>query len=92
MSEELEKITEDTLRTLWKPLDVSDDFFNNCKKHAINYILAENYERKYYFFGCENIEFQNEKGEKIWSTTGNGEVNLPARVGVYIVRGKIRSG
>lgn len=63
------------------------NFFEDCKRHAINYILAENYERQLYCFQCESIEFQNEKGERISSTTGDGQMDgLPAKVGVYIAR------
>lgn len=84
-------VSEDTLRTRWKPLNVPTSFFDNCNKHAINYILPENYERKLYCFDCESIEFQNEKGERIWDTQGEGEMDtLPSKVGVYIVRGKSR--
>ncbi|PVH94113.1 hypothetical protein DM02DRAFT_618850 [Periconia macrospinosa] len=58
---------------------------------AANYILAENYERRIYFLECENIDFQNRKGENIWSTKGDGQIDLPAQVGVYIIRGKSRT-
>jgi len=52
-------------------------------------ILPENAERKLYCFECESIEFLNEKGQKIWSTTGNGEMDtLPGKIAVYIIRGK----
>jgi hypothetical protein len=43
-----------------------------------------------YFLECENIAFQNKKGEDIWSTRGDGEIDVPAGVGVYVVRGKWR--
>ncbi|EAS29504.3 uncharacterized protein CIMG_08250 [Coccidioides immitis RS] len=87
-----EEVTEEALRSRWSKLAVSADFFANCKKHAINYILAENYERKLYCFECESIEFQNEKGERIWTTAGDGQMDmLPANIGVYIVRGKSRT-
>lgn len=76
-------------RALWKPLTVPPSFFDDCNKHPVNYILPENYERRLYCFDCENIEFQDEQGERIWSTQGEGEMDcLPPKVGVYIVRGK----
>lgn len=78
---------QDSQRSRWRKLAVPLDFFA-----AINYILAENYERKLYCFECESIEFQNEKGERIWTTTGDGQMDmLPANISVYIVRGKLRT-
>jgi hypothetical protein len=71
---------------------VSTDFFDGCKKHAIYYIPAEHYERKYYFSECENIAFKTEGGEIIWSTSGEGEIDLPSEVVIYLVRGKIKGG
>jgi hypothetical protein len=79
-------------RKRWKSLTVSTDFFDGCTKQPAEYILAESYERKIYFLDCENIAFQDIKGQDIWSTTGNGEIDLPAEVGVYIVRGKWKPG
>lgn len=79
-------------RAAWKSLSVSTDFFKGCKKHAIIYIPAEHYTRKYYFLDCENIIFRTEEGETLWSTMGNGEIELPAAVGVYIKRGKMKGG
>ncbi|QSS60800.1 hypothetical protein I7I51_05603 [Histoplasma capsulatum] len=93
-----EEATEESLsnvsqRNRWKELAVPPGFFKDCKKHAINYILSENYERKLYCSECESISFQNEKGESIWSTAGDGQMDaLPAKVGVYIVRGKSKTG
>jgi hypothetical protein len=43
-----------------------------------------------YFSECENIDFQNEKGETIWSTKGEGQILVPPGVGVYVVRGKAK--
>jgi len=88
--ESVETVTEEILFKCWKSLQKPADFFKDCKTHAINYIFPENYERKYYFFDCEDIAFQNEQGKTIWSTSGSGEMDLPAKVGVYIVRGKMR--
>lgn len=82
-------VSQESLRALWKPLTVPPSFFDDCNKHPVNYILPENYERRLYCFDCENIEFQDEQGERIWSTQGEGEMDcLPPKVGVYIVRGK----
>jgi len=58
-----EPLTEEIIRDRWESLTVDADFFEGCRKHAINLIFAENYERKIYFFECENIDFQNELGE-----------------------------
>lgn len=44
-------------------------------------------ERKLYFYDCQNIDFQDTKGQSIWPTTGEGEMKLPGGVGVYIVWG-----
>ncbi|PYH75336.1 hypothetical protein BO82DRAFT_437442 [Aspergillus uvarum CBS 121591] len=86
---EMEKVTEETLIACWNTLSVAPDFFKTCEKLPINYVWAKEYPRRLYCLQCESIEFQDENGEKIWSTTGDGEMtNLPARVGVYIVRGK----
>jgi len=87
-----EPLTEEIIRDRWESLTVDADFFEGCRKHAINLIFAENYERKIYFFECENIDFQNELGETIWSTSGNGQMDLPARVGVRINRGRLKHG
>lgn len=78
-------------RARWNPLTVSEDFFTGCRQHPIYYIVAENYERKLYCLDCQNIDFQDERGQPIWSTTGDGEMNpLPPNIGVYIVRGKFK--
>ena len=77
-------------KDLWKPLSVSSDYFIGCKKHAVVYIPPENYERKYYFLDCDNIAFQTETGETIWSTKGEGEMDLPADVGLFIVKGRMK--
>lgn len=90
--EKKKAISEQDLRNRWKSLTVASDFFEDCKKQPIDYIFAESFERKVYFWECENIAFQNKKGEDIWSTKDGGEIDLPAEVGVYIVRGKWKSG
>jgi hypothetical protein len=84
--------TNTSQRNRWKALSKPPEFFEGCKRHAMNFIIAENYERQYYFHGCENITFQSEDGRTIWSTDGGGEINLPAGVMVYIVKGKMKSG
>ena len=69
---------------------MSSDFFAQHKKQPIDYIYAGNHKRKVYFLDCENIAFQDKNGEDIWSTTGDGEIDLPADVGVYIYKGTSR--
>lgn len=64
------------------------DLLKDCKKDPIEYIFAEDHERMVYFSDCENIAFQTRKGQDIWNTSGEGQIKLPAQVGVYIVRGK----
>lgn len=71
---------------------MSTDFFDECTKEPAGYIIAENYERKIYFSGCEYIAFRDNKGQDIWSTTGDGEISLPAEVAVFIVWGKWKFG
>ena len=71
-------------QSLWKPLTVSKDSFKD--KHAAKFIRAKDYKRIVYFFDCENIDFQSEKGEQIWSTKGDGQIEVPARVGVFVVQ------
>lgn len=81
-------------RSRWKALTVSPDFLKGCKTHALNYILAENYERELYYLDCERINFYSEKGERIWATSGSGQMNspgLPVNVSVYIIRGRVRT-
>ncbi|OJD26990.1 hypothetical protein ACJ73_01624 [Blastomyces percursus] len=78
-------VTEDILKSRWTKLDASSESF---KYDLGKYIWAEPSERKLFCFECENIDFQNEEGGRIWSTKGSGEILLPACVGVYIVRGK----
>ncbi|UDD65008.1 hypothetical protein AFCA_012203 [Aspergillus flavus] len=85
----METATEEILRSRWKQLSVTPEFFEGRKKEAITYIWAASHERRLYCLQCESIEFQTEKGERIWTTTGDGEMDaLPPRVGVYVVRGK----
>lgn len=79
-------------RDRWGPLSVAPDFFLQSKKQPIDYIYATDHKRKIYFLDCENIAFQNKEGEDIWSTTGDGEIDLPANVGVYIYKGTSRVG
>jgi len=63
-------------------------------KHAINYILAENYERRIFMSDCSSIEFQTAEGEVIWTTSGEGQMDdppLPRKVGIFILQGKIKT-
>lgn len=79
-------------RKRWSNLTASLDFFDGCTKQPAEYIFAKDHERKIRFLSCESIAFQDNKGQDIWSTTGDGEINLPAGVGVYIVRGTWKTG
>jgi len=79
----------ENLRGRWGSLDVSSTFFDHCIEQPIFYLPPENYERTLYFFGCEAIEFQDEVGTTIWSTTGDGKMDkLPVKIGVLMTRGK----
>jgi hypothetical protein len=75
-------------RDRWNNLTVHKDFFASCTKQPVEYITATSYERKAYFLECENIAFQDKEGTDIWSTKGDGEIELPAGVGVYVIGGK----
>jgi hypothetical protein len=78
-------------RDRWKELPVDPSHFDDCILHPINYIAQENYERKLYCFGCEEIVFHNEEGGVIWTTTGSGFMDtLPKQVSVMIRKGKHR--
>ncbi|KAF2023817.1 hypothetical protein EK21DRAFT_80077, partial [Setomelanomma holmii] len=77
-------------RDRWKPLSVPSEFFIQHKKQPIDYIYAENHEKKIYFLEYVNIAFQDKNGADIWSTTGDGEMDLPADVGVYVYKGTLR--
>lgn len=81
-----------TQSNAWKSLSVSRDFFNGCKTHPVIYIPAENHKRKYYFLGWESLIFRNENGDLIWSTKGDGEIELPAAVAVHGKTGKMKGG
>ncbi len=41
----------------------------------------------FYFRECSTIAFQDTKSETIWETDGDGEILLPANVGVYLTWG-----
>lgn len=58
--------------------------------HAIAYIPSEDYSRKYVFSDCDEIIFQTEQGEHVWTTSGSGEIELPTKVIVLIRSGKYR--
>ena len=76
-------------------LDVPPNFFDGCVEHAINYMFAENYDRKIYLSECSTIEFQTEDGVVIWTTSGEGQVvdpQLPRKVGISILKGKSKIG
>ncbi|KAK3934729.1 hypothetical protein QBC46DRAFT_273237, partial [Diplogelasinospora grovesii] len=74
----------------FKPLSNPRSFFDSSIKHSANVIMPENYTRKYCFLGCEQIEFHRKNGGTIWTTTGEGEIELPAQVGAFIRNGKMR--
>lgn len=78
---------------LWNDqLTVNENFFQGRNREPIDYIDKADYPRKLYCFKCQNIEFQTESGDEIWSTTGSGEMEcLPRNVGVYIVWGTWRT-
>ena len=78
-------------RSRWNPLEVTTDFFEECRKHPILYIPAEGYKRQYYFFECEEIVFRDENGRYIWATKGDGQIVVPQGVSVSIKRGKTRN-
>ncbi|GKZ40053.1 hypothetical protein AbraIFM66950_002108 [Aspergillus brasiliensis] len=81
----------ETLRERWKNLPVEPSYFDDCILHPINYIAQENYERKLYCFECEEIVFNDGKGEEIWKTSGSGFMDaLPKQVSVMIKKGKHR--
>ncbi|KAF4881228.1 hypothetical protein CGCFRS4_v015768 [Colletotrichum fructicola] len=83
-------ISQELLQTRWKTLSVDANFFTHCRKQPAKFIPWENYERKFYFYDCENISFQNNKGTEIWAVQGGGEIDVPAGVNIYIIRGKSR--
>ncbi|KAK1691633.1 hypothetical protein BDP55DRAFT_724177 [Colletotrichum godetiae] len=85
-----EEVTSETLSGSWKSLTVSPDFFKGCRSRALNYIVSEDYERKYYFHECSEVSFQNDQGKTIWTTSGSGEIEIPAGVAVYVKFGQSR--
>ncbi|KAK2006175.1 hypothetical protein LZ32DRAFT_501068, partial [Colletotrichum eremochloae] len=64
------------------------ELFRDYRKQPVKYLKAEDHERKYCFYDCENIAFQTAQGDTIWETAGHGEIKIPAGVGVYMVWGK----
>lgn len=75
-------------RQRWTSLTQDKDFFNNVDWQPIDFIPSVGYERKICFLGCESLAFQNPSGKAIWTTKGDGEMIVPANVGVYLIRGK----
>jgi len=69
-------------------LTEGEDFFEDVAWQPIDYISAVNYERKICFLRCENLAFQTTSGKAIWTTNGDGEMVVPANLGVYLIRGK----
>ncbi|KAJ6003671.1 hypothetical protein N7522_006363 [Penicillium canescens] len=85
-----EAATEQLLKERWSNSLTKEEegFFKDCRKLAIWYIGAVDYERDVLFYNCNNIEFKNENMDTIWSTTGSGQItSLPRKVGVYIKEG-----
>ncbi|KAJ5365318.1 hypothetical protein N7517_008204 [Penicillium concentricum] len=84
-----EAATEQMLEGRWSnSLTKEEGFFKDCRKWAIWYIDAVDYEREIFFYDCNNIEFKNENMDTIWCTTGSGRITfLPRKVGVYIKEG-----
>lgn len=79
------------LHQRWKNLPVEPTYFDECILHPINYIAQENYERRLYCFECEEIIFNDEKGDEIWKTSGSGFMDaLPRQTSVMIKNGKHR--
>lgn len=87
----MELLSDLSQRKRWQPLDTTADFFKDCRKHPLYFIPAEDYERHYYFYQCEEIVFREENKTLIWSTTGEGHITVPKGVSISIKQGKMRS-
>jgi hypothetical protein len=84
-------ITKDDLEKRSKALSIPRDVFNSSDTLPIIYIRADSRdERTYAFHDCTRILFQGEDGGMIWSTHGEMEITLPAKVSVKIQYGKAR--
>ena len=62
-------------RNRWNQLSVTTEFFEGRKKEGIRYIWAATHESRLYCLQRKSIKSQTEKGERIWSTTGDGEMD-----------------
>ncbi|KAF2020334.1 hypothetical protein BU24DRAFT_419874 [Aaosphaeria arxii CBS 175.79] len=87
-----EAVTEANLRCLWQNLTVPADFFKDGRRDTIKYFQASPTSRKFYFSRCEIIDFQDINGHSIWTTKGDGEIALPANIGVFLLNGTWREG
>lgn len=77
-------------RNLWKPLTEPDDFFKDCFTQAVVFLPPEGYARQIYVLNGQEIVFHDMEGKHIWSTKGDGQILLPARVSIAVKLGKIK--